>query len=141
VVVIGACTPAHDIMADYYERGIGVMMFQRSSIYIMSYKNGLSVALAGLYSEYVPPADIPDRLLASYPHYMSVGMGQRTTRTRQGSPRRFAFSRVPVERWHPWDRFRVLGVEGLLFRHRDRSAHRGREYQAKKRTTDRAFHG
>jgi hypothetical protein len=80
---------------------IDVMMFQRSSTYIMSYKNGLSVALAGvssprlfiistnqplqagLYSEYGPPADIADRLLASYPHYMSIGMGQRTTRARQ----------------------------------------------------------
>jgi hypothetical protein len=63
-----------------------------------------------------------------------------------------------------WDRFRVLGVEqgggyyfGILspssipllrppiltvvHRHRDRPAHRGRENQAEKRTTDRAFHG
>lgn len=34
----------------------------------------------GVYSEGGPPTDIADRLSASFPHYMSIGLGQRSTK-------------------------------------------------------------
>jgi cation diffusion facilitator CzcD-associated flavoprotein CzcO len=55
-------------------------MFQRSSTYIMSIKNGWDVLFAGLYCEGGPPSDTVDRLFASLPHHMSIGVGQRATR-------------------------------------------------------------
>ncbi|KAF5378871.1 hypothetical protein D9615_006928 [Tricholomella constricta] len=80
VVVVGACTSAHDICADYYENGVDVTMVQRSSTYIMSIKNGWKVLMEGVYSEGGPPSDIADRLNASFPHHMGVGLAQRTTK-------------------------------------------------------------
>ncbi|TFK22738.1 hypothetical protein FA15DRAFT_595487 [Coprinopsis marcescibilis] len=50
VLVIGACTSAHDICADYVQHGIAVTMYQRSSTYIVS-STGTRQLLAGLYSE------------------------------------------------------------------------------------------
>ncbi|KAK2462191.1 hypothetical protein APHAL10511_005779 [Amanita phalloides] len=80
VVVIGACTSAHDIAHDYYIHGVDVTMYQRSSTYVMTTKSGLGVLFAGLYSEDGPPTDIADRLSASFPHFMSIGLGQRSTK-------------------------------------------------------------
>ncbi|KAJ7240047.1 hypothetical protein C8J57DRAFT_1527788 [Mycena rebaudengoi] len=40
VVVIGACTSAHDIAMNYYEQGVDITMYQRSSSYVLSTKNG-----------------------------------------------------------------------------------------------------
>ncbi|KAG5640708.1 hypothetical protein DXG03_007477, partial [Asterophora parasitica] len=70
-----------------------VTMYQRSPTYIMSTKNGWDVlmggtsyvpllipqpnTLAGVYSEDGPPSDIADRLSASFPHHMGVGLSQR----------------------------------------------------------------
>ncbi|TFK70711.1 FAD/NAD(P)-binding domain-containing protein [Pluteus cervinus] len=77
VVVIGSCTSAHDISEDYYRHGVDITMFQRSSTYIMTVQNGWKVLFGGLYSETAPPTHIGDRLNASFPHYMSIGLGQR----------------------------------------------------------------
>ncbi|TFK59097.1 FAD/NAD(P)-binding domain-containing protein [Pluteus cervinus] len=80
VVVIGACTSAHDICQDYYQHGVDVTMFQRSSTYVMSVKNGFKVAFSRLYSEVSPPTHIADRLSASFPTYMTVGLTQRSVK-------------------------------------------------------------
>ncbi len=70
-------------------------MYQRSSTYIMTTKNGWDVLFAGwsscaspfylltfcpsgLYSEDGPPTDIADRLSASFPHLMSIELGRRS---------------------------------------------------------------
>ncbi|KAJ7288582.1 hypothetical protein C8J57DRAFT_1214695 [Mycena rebaudengoi] len=70
VVVIGACTSAHDLCADYYENGVDVTMFQRSSTYVMTIKSGWKILMEGLYSENAPPVDIADRLNVSYPNHL-----------------------------------------------------------------------
>jgi len=80
VVIVGACTSAHDIAVDYYEHGVDVTMFQRGSTYIMSTKNGWKVLHSDIYSEDAPPVDVADRLAASFPHHMSVGISQRLTK-------------------------------------------------------------
>ncbi|KAF9459685.1 hypothetical protein BDZ94DRAFT_1380914 [Collybia nuda] len=80
VVIIGACTSAHDIAVDYYEHGIDVTMYQRSSTYIMTTKSGWKVLFEGVYSEGGPPSDVADRLNASFPNFMSIGVAQRTTK-------------------------------------------------------------
>ncbi|KAG6897057.1 hypothetical protein C0992_004376 [Termitomyces sp. T32_za158] len=56
VVVVGACTSAHDICADYYYHGVGI------------------------YSEGGLPTDIADRVTASFPHHFNVGLAQRSTK-------------------------------------------------------------
>ncbi|KAF8734332.1 hypothetical protein AX14_003424 [Amanita brunnescens Koide BX004] len=78
VVVVGACTSAHDIAHDFYNHGIDVTMYQRSSTYVMTVKNGLDVLFSGVYCENGPPTDIADRIVASYPHFMGLGLGQRS---------------------------------------------------------------
>ncbi|PFH45534.1 hypothetical protein AMATHDRAFT_71621 [Amanita thiersii Skay4041] len=80
VVIVGACTSAHDIAHDYYNHGIDVTMFQRGSTYVMSTKNGWDVLFRGLYCEGGPPADIADRVNASYPHLMSMEIAQRNVK-------------------------------------------------------------
>lgn len=79
VVIIGACTSAHDIAYDYYNHGVDVTIYQRSSTYIMTTKSGWSVFFKGLYEENGPPVDIADRLSASLPHLMSIGLVKRAT--------------------------------------------------------------
>jgi len=79
IVVVGACTSAHDICADYYEHGVDVTMYQRSSTYIMSTKAGWEVLMQGVYSEGGLPTDIADRFNASFPHHMGIGLSQRST--------------------------------------------------------------
>ncbi|KDR66354.1 hypothetical protein GALMADRAFT_259418 [Galerina marginata CBS 339.88] len=80
VVVVGACTSAHDIAVDYQQHGIDVTMFQRSSTYIMSTKNGWEVIMKGAYWEDAPPVDVVDRINASFPHHMATGLKQRETK-------------------------------------------------------------
>nr|GAT58193.1 predicted protein [Mycena chlorophos] len=73
VVVIGACTSAHDLCADYYEHGIDVTMYQRSSTYVMTTSRGLPILFDGVYSENAPPVEVADRFNASYPNAL-VGL-------------------------------------------------------------------
>ncbi|KAJ7648501.1 hypothetical protein B0H17DRAFT_1103099 [Mycena rosella] len=79
VVVIGACTSAHDICSDYFQHGVDVTMFQRSSTYVMTTKNGFRVLMNGVYSENAPPTDVADRLNASYPHHFMEFLAPRKT--------------------------------------------------------------
>ncbi|KAF5389572.1 hypothetical protein D9757_004106 [Collybiopsis confluens] len=73
VVVIGACTSAHDIASDYYLNGVGRcndVPTQRNLHYVNE----------GLYSEGALPTDIADRVNASFTNgFMSHGFSQRTT--------------------------------------------------------------
>ncbi|KAF8629969.1 hypothetical protein AX17_005535 [Amanita inopinata Kibby_2008] len=78
VVVVGACTSAHDICEDYYNHGVDVTMFQRSSTYIMTTKNGMKILMEGLYGEDgVPPVDIADRINASFSNFLMEGVAYR----------------------------------------------------------------
>ncbi|KIK68274.1 hypothetical protein GYMLUDRAFT_154223 [Collybiopsis luxurians FD-317 M1] len=80
VVVIGACTSAHDIAADYYLNGVDVTMYQRSSTYVMSTKAGWDVLFSGLYEEGAVPTDIADRVNASFTMgFMYHGFARRAT--------------------------------------------------------------
>ncbi|KAG5651879.1 hypothetical protein H0H81_007073 [Sphagnurus paluster] len=64
----------------YPGMGVDVTMVQRSSSYIMSTEKGWKVLMEGVYSEGGPPTDVADRLSASFPHHMSVGLSQRTAK-------------------------------------------------------------
>ncbi|KAK6992953.1 flavin-containing monooxygenase [Favolaschia claudopus] len=77
VVVVGACTSAHDIAVDYYEQGVDVTIYQRSSSYVLSTKHGWNRIMKPIYWEGGPPVDIADRLSASFPHLMAVPLNQR----------------------------------------------------------------
>ncbi|KAF9559245.1 FAD/NAD(P)-binding domain-containing protein [Agrocybe pediades] len=79
VVVVGACTSAHDIAVDYYDHGIDITMVQRSSTYIMSTSNGWEVLMKGGYWEDGPPVDIVDRINASFPHHASIELNRIKT--------------------------------------------------------------
>ncbi|KAF9037135.1 hypothetical protein BJ165DRAFT_576244 [Panaeolus papilionaceus] len=82
VVIVGACTSAHDIAVDYYEHNIDVTMFQHGSgsTYIMSCKNGWEVIMKGIYWEDGPSPDYADRLNASFPHHMATELNQMRTK-------------------------------------------------------------
>ncbi|KAJ7137003.1 hypothetical protein C8R44DRAFT_768224 [Mycena epipterygia] len=77
VVIIGACTSAHDIAADYYNNGVDVTIYQRSSTYVFTTKNGWKHIMAGTYAEGGPPVDLVDRLSASFPHFMAIPLNKR----------------------------------------------------------------
>lgn len=79
VVVVGSCTSAHDICADFYEHGVDVTMFQRSSTYIMSTKHGVRLLLGGLYHEGAD-TDRADRINASFPNMLTKLMHQRVVK-------------------------------------------------------------
>ncbi|KAG1751335.1 uncharacterized protein EDB91DRAFT_1297935 [Suillus paluster] len=79
VVVVGACTSAHDICADYAEHGVDVTMVQRSPTYIMSVKEGMPRLMA-MFWEGGPPTDIADRVGASYPNFLTKLLHQRLTK-------------------------------------------------------------
>ncbi|KAH7888534.1 FAD/NAD(P)-binding domain-containing protein [Phlebopus sp. FC_14] len=79
VAVVGACTSAHDICADYAEHGVDVTMVQRSPTYIMSTKEGMPRYL-GLFWEGGPPTDIADRVNASYPNKLVKLLHQRVAK-------------------------------------------------------------
>ncbi|KAJ7347250.1 hypothetical protein DFH08DRAFT_867664 [Mycena albidolilacea] len=80
VVVVGACTSAHDICVDYYEHGVDITMYQRSSTYVLTTKNGWNRIMKPVYWEGGPPVDVADRLTASFPHLMAVPLNQRQVR-------------------------------------------------------------
>ncbi|KAJ6526586.1 hypothetical protein DFH09DRAFT_995693 [Mycena vulgaris] len=77
VVVVGAATSGHDIAADYANHGIDVTLYQRSSTYVMTTESGWRHIMEGVYSEGAPPTEVADRVNASFPHLMNVGLGQR----------------------------------------------------------------
>ncbi|KAI0055331.1 FAD/NAD-binding domain-containing protein [Artomyces pyxidatus] len=77
VVVIGACSSGHDIAKDLCDHDVDVTLFQRSSTYVMSTKNGLSTILGSAYYEGGPPTDLADRITGSYPVYLTKLLHQR----------------------------------------------------------------
>ncbi|KAG6374832.1 FAD/NAD(P)-binding domain-containing protein [Boletus reticuloceps] len=79
VVVVGSCTSAHDICADYVNHGVDVAMVQRGPTYIMSTKEGMPRQMA-LYWEGGPPTDVADRVNASYPAHVAKLVHQRVTK-------------------------------------------------------------
>ncbi|KAG2090630.1 uncharacterized protein F5147DRAFT_787192 [Suillus discolor] len=79
VVVVGACTSAHDICADYVENGVDVTMVQRSPSYIMSTREGMPRLMA-IFWEGGPPTDVADRVNASYPNSLLKLVHQRVTK-------------------------------------------------------------
>ncbi|KAF9522147.1 hypothetical protein CPB83DRAFT_823118 [Crepidotus variabilis] len=80
VVIIGACTSAHDICVDYADHGIDVTMFQRSSTYVLSTKRGVPMLIGPLYNENGPPTHIADRLSASFPITLLSGIHHRVVK-------------------------------------------------------------
>nr|GAT42717.1 flavin-containing monooxygenase [Mycena chlorophos] len=77
VVVVGACTSGHDIAADYEAHSVDVTIFQRSSTYILSTKNGWNRIMRPIYWEGGPPSHIADILSASFPHFAAVELNRR----------------------------------------------------------------
>ncbi|EKM55953.1 uncharacterized protein PHACADRAFT_144909 [Phanerochaete carnosa HHB-10118-sp] len=67
VAVVGACTSAHDIAADYYDHGVDVTMVQRSSTYIMTNEKGWPILMKGTYWEGGPPVEQCDLIDLSMP--------------------------------------------------------------------------
>ncbi|KNZ76104.1 Flavin-containing monooxygenase YUCCA3 [Termitomyces sp. J132] len=94
VFVVGASTSAHDICVDRHENGVDVTIHQRSSTYVMSTTDGWKVVAQGnhsssyftvrtyslVYFEGGRPTDIADRLSASFPNHVTVGLAQRQTK-------------------------------------------------------------
>ncbi|EIN13097.1 FAD/NAD(P)-binding domain-containing protein [Punctularia strigosozonata HHB-11173 SS5] len=79
VVIVGACTSSHDIAADYVEHGVDVTIYQRSSTYIMSTKQGMPRML-GVYWNQPVPVEVADMLGASFPNYFLKHMHKRVAR-------------------------------------------------------------
>ncbi|KAH7922234.1 FAD/NAD(P)-binding domain-containing protein [Leucogyrophana mollusca] len=79
VAVIGSCTSAHDICADYVESGVDVTMVQRGPTYVMSAKEGVPRAMVNFW-EGGPPTDVADRMGASFPRHLAIPLAQRLTR-------------------------------------------------------------
>ncbi|KAI0809187.1 FAD/NAD(P)-binding domain-containing protein [Irpex lacteus] len=67
VVVVGACTSAHDIAADYADHGVDVTLWQRGKTYIMTNKNGMPRFMKGIYWEDGPPTEVADLIDNSMP--------------------------------------------------------------------------
>jgi cation diffusion facilitator CzcD-associated flavoprotein CzcO len=70
---------AHDISYDFYMHGVDVTMYQRSSTYIMSTKNGWAVNFSGTYEEGGPPTEVADLIVQSLPKYASKLLEIRAT--------------------------------------------------------------
>ncbi|KZW00706.1 hypothetical protein EXIGLDRAFT_695199 [Exidia glandulosa HHB12029] len=80
VLVIGACTSAHDISAELRSYGVDVTIYQRSSTYVMGADTGFPVVHKDLYVEGGPTADRGDRLLNSFPNHLLALLHQRVTK-------------------------------------------------------------
>ncbi|EPS95682.1 FAD/NAD-binding domain-containing protein [Fomitopsis schrenkii] len=80
VVIVGACTSAHDIAADYVEHGVDVTLFQRSETYIMSTKEGMPRVFGDVFWEGAGPTEVGDRVHTSLPTFMLKEMHKRVTK-------------------------------------------------------------
>ncbi|KAG6332553.1 hypothetical protein ID866_6538 [Astraeus odoratus] len=83
VIVVGACTSAHEICSDYESNGIDVTMVQRSSTHVVSIQactRRLFGIFGRLYCEGGPPIDIADRISASFPIHLLRLLFQRHTK-------------------------------------------------------------
>jgi cation diffusion facilitator CzcD-associated flavoprotein CzcO len=79
-LVVGCCNSGHDIAQEFYEHGCDVTMLQRSSTYVMSSENGISVLFAGLYEEGGPPTEDADLIFASIPYPQLAVMHKDATK-------------------------------------------------------------
>ncbi|KAI0653806.1 FAD/NAD-P-binding domain-containing protein [Cubamyces menziesii] len=79
VLVVGACTSAHDICADYVEHGVDVTMYQRDTTYIMSTKEGMPRVFGHLWWEGAYGPDEADRVDASLPIWLNEQLHKRIT--------------------------------------------------------------
>ncbi|KAL4247718.1 hypothetical protein ABKN59_008249 [Abortiporus biennis] len=77
VVIVGACTSAHDIAADYVENGVDVTMYQRSPTHIMTTKEGIPRYMKPNYWEGGPATEIADLFSNSLPHNFNKLLLQR----------------------------------------------------------------
>ncbi|KZT68497.1 FAD/NAD(P)-binding domain-containing protein [Daedalea quercina L-15889] len=80
VVIIGACTSAHDIAADYVEHGVDVTIFQRSNTHVMTTKNAAPRLFGDVFWEGIGPTDISDRVHTSMPSFIVKQLGKRITK-------------------------------------------------------------
>ncbi|KAI0688446.1 FAD/NAD-P-binding domain-containing protein [Cytidiella melzeri] len=80
VVVVGACTSAHDIASDYADNGVDVTLYQRSPTYIMTCKEGMPRIMKGVYWEGGPPTDVADLIDHSLPVWFKKQFNRRVTR-------------------------------------------------------------
>lgn len=76
VVVVGACTSAHDIASDCADHGVDVTMVQRSSTYVMSIEKGIMASLPAEEWETVPLEE-SDHARLSLPFHFQKGFAQR----------------------------------------------------------------
>ncbi|TFY53862.1 hypothetical protein EVJ58_g9204 [Rhodofomes roseus] len=80
VVIIGACTSAHDIAADCVDHGVEVTLYQRSETYIMSTKNGMPRIMQDVFWENTGPVEPNDRIHTSMPTFMMKEIHKRLTK-------------------------------------------------------------
>jgi len=76
VIVVGACTSAHDIAVDCADLGIEVTMFQRSST-LMHKISDLRKSMAPLYREGGPPLEFSDKIAVTTPFMVHKLLGDR----------------------------------------------------------------
>ncbi|KAI0344328.1 FAD/NAD(P)-binding domain-containing protein [Trametopsis cervina] len=80
VVVVGGGVSAHDVASDYADHGVDVTLFQRSSTYVMTTKNGADKIFKPAYWEGGPPTDVVDRMDNSMPLLFNKLLAQRKTK-------------------------------------------------------------
>ncbi|CCH42836.1 putative dimethylaniline monooxygenase [Wickerhamomyces ciferrii] len=69
-LVVGACTSAHDISADFANNGVDITMLQRSPTFVMSVKKGMPIVTGG-YREDGPDIETADLSGESIPKYVA----------------------------------------------------------------------
>ncbi|KAF7773525.1 hypothetical protein Agabi119p4_5692 [Agaricus bisporus var. burnettii] len=79
VILVGSCTSAHDIGMDLYDNGIDVTMYQRSSTHVITAQSVVNVFFKGLFDETGPPITVADKVAASFPNLLNVGIHHRGT--------------------------------------------------------------
>ncbi|KAH9926340.1 FAD/NAD(P)-binding domain-containing protein, partial [Amylocystis lapponica] len=110
VVIVGACTSAHDIASDCHEFGADTTMVQRDPTYIMNAKVALGTALRPLYMEGAMPVEIADRIDNSLPLPLKKCLWKRSTAHLAATvdkPLLDGLKKVGFKTW--------LGPEGLGF--------------------------
>ncbi|KAH9836843.1 FAD/NAD-P-binding domain-containing protein [Rhodofomes roseus] len=79
VVIVGACTSAHDIAADCEEHGVDVTLYQRSDTYIMTTKEGAPRIFGDTFWEGTGPIEDADLVNTSLPTFMMRELAKRIT--------------------------------------------------------------
>ncbi|KAG9309314.1 hypothetical protein JVU11DRAFT_10802 [Chiua virens] len=74
-IVIGACNSGHDIAQDFFNNGIDVTMYQRSSTYVISIE-GVKQLLGGIYNDTLP-TDLADIYNGTLPFAVVRRLHQR----------------------------------------------------------------